>query len=89
MLQFWTFLFNVYSDGDVYEGDWVNDLRQGHGIMKFVDGTIYGVSKKKFFPLPVVEIFIIVKKISTYTALDKMPCIKEKLPKKTLSSFPD
>lgn len=35
-----------YSDskGDVYEGDWVNDLRQGHGIMKFVDGTIYGVS---------------------------------------------
>ena len=64
-------------------------MRQGHGIMKFVDGTIYGVSKKKFFPLPVVEIFIIVKKISTYTALDKMPCIKEKLPKKTLSSFPD
>lgn len=49
MLQFWTFLFNVYSDGDVYEGDWVNDLRQGHGIMKFVDGTIYGVSKKSFF----------------------------------------
>ena len=57
-------LINVYSDGDVYEGDWVNDLRQGHGIMKFVDGTIYGVSKKKFFPLPVVEIFIIVKKDS-------------------------
>ena len=55
---------NVYSIGDVYEGDWVNDLRQGHGIMKFVDGTIYGVSKKNFFPLPVVEIFIIVKKNS-------------------------
>ena len=88
MLQFWTFLFNVYSDGDVYEGDWVNDLRQGHGIMKFVDGTIYGVSKKKFFPLPVVEIFIIVKKISTYTALDKMPWIKEKLPKKNSLFLP-
>ena len=64
MLQFCTFLFNVYSDGDVYEGDWVNDLRQGHGIMKFVDGTIYGVRKKNFFPLPVVEIFIIVKKFN-------------------------
>ena len=35
---------NLDSDGHVYEGDWVNDLRQGHGIMKFVDGTIYGVS---------------------------------------------
>ena len=64
---------NVYSDGDVYEGDWVNDLRQGHGIMKFVDGTIYGVRKKNFFPLPVVEIFIIVKKIPTNAALNKMP----------------
>lgn len=89
MLQFRTFLFNVYSDGDVYEGDWVNDLRQGHGIMKFVDGTIYGVRKKKFFPLPVVEIFIIVKKIPTNAALNKMPWIKEKLPKGTPSSFPD
>ena len=56
--------------------------------MKFVDGTIYGVSKKKFFPLPVVEIFIIVKKISTYTALDKMPWIKEKLPKKNSLFLP-
>ena len=37
--------FNPDSNGDVYEGDWVNDLRQGHGIMKFVDGTIYGVSQ--------------------------------------------
>lgn len=63
MLQFWTFLFNVYSDGDVYEGDWVNDLRQGHGIMKFVDGTIYGVSKKSFF-LGGKNFFIIVKKNS-------------------------
>ena len=49
--------------------------------MKFVDGTIYGVSKKNFF--------IIVKKIPTNAALDKMPWIKEKLPKKTPSSFPD
>ena len=62
--NFVLFSLMFYSDGDVYEGDWVNDLRQGHGIMKFVDGTIYGVSKKKFFPLPVVEIFIIVKKNS-------------------------
>lgn len=37
-------VFNPNSTGDVYEGDWVNDLRQGHGIMKFIDGTIYGVS---------------------------------------------
>lgn len=36
--------FFAGRNGDVYEGDWVNDLRQGHGIMKFVDGTIYGVS---------------------------------------------
>lgn len=36
-------LFSPFSNGDIYEGDWVNDLRQGHGIMKFVDGTIYGV----------------------------------------------
>ena len=73
---------NVYSDGDVYEGDWVNDLRQGHGIMKFVDGTIYGVSKKKFFPLPVVEIFIIVKKNSNkccswWNAMDKRKITKK------------
>ena len=37
-------VFYPDSNGDVYEGDWVNDLRQGHGIMKFIDGTIYGVS---------------------------------------------
>jgi len=37
-------VFYPDSTGDVYEGDWVNDLRQGHGIMKFIDGTIYGVS---------------------------------------------
>ena len=37
-------VFYPDSTSDVYEGDWVNDLRQGHGIMKFIDGTIYGVS---------------------------------------------
>lgn len=41
---FLCFFFFASRNGDVYEGDWVNDLRQGHGIMKFVDGTIYGVS---------------------------------------------
>lgn len=48
---------NFDSDGHVYQGDWVNDLRQGHGIMKFIDGTIYGVSLRVAFLCNAIQIF--------------------------------
>ena len=33
-----------YSNGDRYDGDWVNDMRQGHGEFRASDGTLYDVS---------------------------------------------
>ena len=33
------------SNGDRYDGDWVNDKRQGHGELLSADGSIYDVSK--------------------------------------------
>ena len=32
------------SNGDQYEGEWVRGVKQGHGTMKYNDGTIYDVS---------------------------------------------
>ena len=29
------------KDGDVYEGDWVDDKRTGKGIYKFKSGNVY------------------------------------------------
>ena len=37
--------FSVSSSGDVYDGDWVKDKRQGHGELRTVAGTIYTVSE--------------------------------------------
>ena len=31
----------VFVDGSVYEGSFVNDLREGHGTMLYDDGTKY------------------------------------------------
>ena len=31
------------SNGDEYEGEWVRGMKQGHGTMKYNDGTIYDV----------------------------------------------
>ena len=28
----------VWKDGDVYEGDYVRDVRHGHGIYRWADG---------------------------------------------------
>lgn len=30
-----------YSNGDVYEGEWVEDEQQGNGILRFADGSVY------------------------------------------------
>jgi hypothetical protein len=30
-----------YENGDVYDGKWVNDMRDGFGIMKFKSGDTY------------------------------------------------
>ena len=39
----------VCSNGDRYEGDWVNDKRQGHGEERLQDGTIYDVRLSEIF----------------------------------------
>ena len=30
-----------YKNGEIYEGDWKNNVREGQGSMKFKDGKIY------------------------------------------------
>lgn len=30
-------------NGDEYEGNWVQDQRQGHGMLRLVDGSTYEV----------------------------------------------
>src|SRR5574344_1207557 len=30
-----------YADGDVYVGDWTNDIQNGKGIYKFQNGDVY------------------------------------------------
>lgn len=45
-------LLVFFSNGDQYEGDWVRGMKQGHGTMKYNDGTIFDVSlisKVKYF----------------------------------------
>ena len=32
-----------HSNGDRYEGEWVQDKKQGQGIFRTADGTIYDV----------------------------------------------
>ncbi len=34
----------INSNGDSYEGDWINGLQHGHGIQRCADGTVYTVS---------------------------------------------
>lgn len=31
----------MWESGNVYEGQYANDKRQGYGVMKWVDGTVY------------------------------------------------
>ncbi len=31
----------TYINGDIYEGEWSNNLRHGKGILKGADGSIY------------------------------------------------
>ena len=31
----------TYNDGNIYEGDWVNNQRFGKGVLKFKDGNKY------------------------------------------------
>ena len=30
-----------YKTGRVYEGDWINDLRHGHGYERYANGNVY------------------------------------------------
>lgn len=36
-------LYCALRNGDKYEGDWVRDQRQGHGVLHCADGSIYEV----------------------------------------------
>ncbi len=31
----------IHADGDIYEGEWLNDKAHGKGSFKSVDGAIY------------------------------------------------
>jgi len=31
----------IHADGDVYEGDWVNDKAEGYGKYTHLDGATY------------------------------------------------
>ena len=57
--------FVTFSNGDRYDGDWVNDLRQGHGEFKMADGTVYDVSTCIFSTYS-VSIFTYALSTSTY-----------------------
>ena len=32
-----------FSNGDQYNGGWVWDKKQGHGVMTYADGSVYEV----------------------------------------------
>ena len=44
----------VPRNGDEYEGDWVRDQRQGHGVLRCADGSTYEVSGDLAGPRPSV-----------------------------------
>jgi len=31
----------IYNNGDIYDGNWKNDLKEGKGIMKYNNGDEY------------------------------------------------
>ena len=72
--------FNFNRDGHVYEGDWVNDLRQGHGIMKFIDGTIYGVSL-------IIAFYVMQYKFSGFIARDFSMVLIRSLSKDNINDY--
>ena len=71
---------NFDRDGHVYEGDWVNDLRQGHGIMKFIDGTIYGVSL-------IIAFYVMQYKFSDFIARDFSIVLIRSLSKDNINDY--
>lgn len=36
----------AFRNGDKYEGDWIRDQRQGHGVLCCADGSTYKVQRK-------------------------------------------
>jgi len=42
-LRFEYLVLFLYRNGDRYEGEWVQDKRQGQGMLRTADGTIYDV----------------------------------------------
>lgn len=36
----------MYNNGDVFDGQWIENIRQGQGTLKFTDGYLY---KGSFF----------------------------------------
>jgi hypothetical protein len=37
----------TFPSGDVYQGEWLNDLKEGQGVLKYADGHIYDGTWKK------------------------------------------
>ena len=31
----------IHADGDVYEGEWLNDKAHGYGVYHHMDGAVY------------------------------------------------
>jgi hypothetical protein len=31
----------TYPSGDIYQGEWLNDLKDGQGVLQYADGHIY------------------------------------------------
>jgi hypothetical protein len=31
----------TFPSGDVFQGEWLNDLKDGQGVLKYADGHIY------------------------------------------------
>ena len=36
--------FSLNRNGEIYEGGWVYGSKQGHGVMKYNDGSLYEVT---------------------------------------------
>jgi hypothetical protein len=31
----------TFPNGDIYQGEWLNDLKDGQGVLQYADGHIY------------------------------------------------
>ena len=42
------YFLNTFRNGDQYEGCWLQDQRQGHGVMQFGEGSVYEVGLNSY-----------------------------------------